>query len=253
MRMSGLAATTALGVCLAGTSHVYADSVTGPVSNIGLIGSHNQYKLTVDGESDKDRVNQGGLYYNFGNKLTGQEGVVYQIGAEGQYGKEGDTKFKAAKAEFDVGLRAPLSINNYLDFIVGGGYDWGRVQQDDVRIGFTEEDVKLTTKQPFAKAGVGYNYLTPGYTVRLELGARYSIEGRSKLKVGDESESVDLKDKVNPYGELSFLWNKGINNLPVSAGLYYTQTRYQLDSGNVVAQRTKLKQEQVGLKLGLAF
>ena len=121
-----------------------------------------------------------------------------------------------------------------------------------MRIGLGREDVKLTTKSPFAKAGLGYNYLTPDYTVRLELGARYSIEGRSKLEAGD-SDTVDLKDKVNPYGELTVLWNKGINNLPISTSLYYTQTRYQLDSSSTFAERSKLKQEQVGLKLGLAF
>lgn len=252
MRLNGLTTTTALGLYLAGASHVYADSVTDPISNLGLIGSHNQYKLSVFDESDKSRVNQGGLYYNFGNKLTGQEGFIYQIGAEGQYGKKDDTKYKSARAEFDLGLRAALSTNNYIDGIIGGGYDWGRVQHDDVRIGLGREDVKLTTKSPFAKAGLGYNYLTPDYTVRLELGARYSIEGRSKLEAGD-SDTVDLKDKVNPYGELTVLWNKGINNLPISTSLYYTQTRYQLDSSSTFAERSKLKQEQVGLKLGLAF
>ena len=66
-----------------------------------------------------------------------------------------------------------MSTNNYVDVIVGGGYDWGRIEQDDVRVGPFEErqaDHALT----FAKAGLGYNYLTPDYTVRLEVGARYS-------------------------------------------------------------------------------
>jgi hypothetical protein len=89
--------------------------------------------------------------------------------------------------------------------------------------------------------------------VRLEVGARYSIEADSKLKVGGESDTVDLKDKVNPYGELSVLWNKGINNMPISTSLYYTQTRYEIDSDSEFAENSKLKQEQVGLKVGLAF
>ena len=70
-----------------------------------------------------------------------------------------------------------------------------------VRSRKTSADHALT----FAKAGLGYNYLTPDYTVRLEVGARYSIEADSKLKVGGESDTVDLKDKVNPYGELTVL------------------------------------------------
>ena len=242
-----------LGLSLAGATAAHADSITDPISTFGLIGSHNQYKLSVDDDSDKDRVNQGGAFYTFGNKLTGQEGLIYQIGVEGQYGKKDDTEFKSAKAELDLGLRAALSTNNYIDLSIGGGYDWGRLEQDNVDFGLFEEDVKLTSKSPFAKAGVGYNYLTPDYTVRLEVGARYSIEGESKLHVGGESDTVDLKDKVNPYGELTVLWNKGINSLPISTSLYYTQTRYQVDSNSDLVERTKIKQEQVGLKVGLAF
>jgi len=244
-----------IGLSLSGAAvtAAHAESITDPISTLGVIGSHKQYKLTVDDQSDKERLNQGGLFYNFGNKMTGQEGPIYQIGIEGQYREKDDTEYKTARADLDLGLRAALSTNNYIDVLVGGGYDWGRTEQDDVQVGLFEEDVKLTTRSPFAKAGLGYNYLTPDYTVRLELGARYSINAESKLKIGDESDTVDLKDKVNPYGELSVLWNKGINNLPVSTSLYYSQTRYELDSSSAVAERTKLKQEEVGLKIGLAF
>lgn len=252
MRLNPLSTTAVLAMCLAG-NQAFAQSATGPISNFGVIGSHNQYKLTIDGESDKERLNQGGLYYNFGNKLTGQEGFIYQIGVEGQYREKDDVEFLSARADLDLGLRAALSTNNYVDLIVGGGYDWGRVEQDDVSFGLFEEDVELTNRSPFAKAAVGYNYLTPDYTLRLEVGARYSIEAESKLKVGGESDTVDLKDKANPYGELTVLWNKGINNMPISTSLYYTQTRYELDSDSVVADNTKLKQEEVGLKVGLAF
>lgn len=250
MRLNPLSSTAVLAMCLAGTQ-AFAQTATGPISNFGVIGSHNQYKLTIDGESDKERLNQGGLYYNFGNKLTGQEGFIYQIGIEGQYREKDDVEYLSARADLDLGLRAALSSNNYIDLIVGGGYDWGRIEQDDV--GLFDEDVELTTRSPFAKAGVGYNYLTPDYTVRLEVGARYSIEAESKLKVAGESDTVDLKDKANPYGELSVLWNKGINNMPISTSLYYTQTRYELDSNSVFADNSKLKKEEIGLKVGLAF
>lgn len=111
-------------------------------------------------------------------------------------------------------------------------------------------NVKLISKSPFAKAGLGYNYLTPDYTLRLEVGALYSINSEARLKVDGDSDSVSLKDKVNPYGELTVLWNKGINNLPISTSLYYTQTRYGLDSNSAIAERSKLKQEQVGLRVG---
>ena len=85
MRINALTTATALALGLTATSQAFAQSATGPISNFGVIGSHNQYKLTVNDESDKERLNQGGLYYNFGNKMTGQEGFIYQAGIEGQY------------------------------------------------------------------------------------------------------------------------------------------------------------------------
>jgi hypothetical protein len=253
MRLNGPASKIALVLGLAGASHAYAESVTDPISTLGIIASYNQYTLEVDDDREKGQLGLGGLFYTFGNKLTGEEGVIYQIGVEGQYNEKGKSSYKSAKAELDFGARAALSSNNYLDIVLGGGYDWGRQKRDEVSIGFFEEDVQLTTRSPFAKAGLGYNYMTPNYTMRLEVGARYSINARSKLEIGDAGESVDLRDKVNPYGELSFLWNKGINNMPVSASLYYTQIRYQIDSGSTVADKTELKHEQVGLRVGLAF
>lgn len=62
-----------------------------PISNIGLMGSHNRYKLTskIDKlDNSKERMPKGGIYYNFGNKLTGEEGFIYQAGAHAQYGKK---------------------------------------------------------------------------------------------------------------------------------------------------------------------
>lgn len=108
--------------------------------------------------------------------------------------------------------------------------------------------VKLDSKTPLAKAGLGYNYLTSDMTARLEVGGRYSIDGRTKLTVEGNSDSIDMKDKLNPYAELTFVFNKGIRDIPVMAGVYYEQTRYELRNGD---GRAKLKQEEVGLKLGL--
>ena len=253
MPLQGLVSKTALAVCLAGASQAYAATATDPISTIGLIGSHNRYTWDTDEDDDqRERLNQGGLFYTFGNKLTGEAGPIYQIGVEGQYNDKDEITYKSAKAELDFGARAALNANNYLDIVIGGGYDWARQEQEDVAFGPFEEDIQLTSKSPFAKAGLGYNYMTPTYSMRLELGARYSISPRSTLEVGDASDSVDLRNKVNPYGELSFLWNKGINSMPVSASLYYLQTRYQVDD-NDVADEPELKQEQVGVKLGLAF
>nr|WP_298166711.1 hypothetical protein [uncultured Pseudomonas sp.] len=251
MPLNGVVSKTTLALCLGGVSHAYAESATDPISTIGVIASHNRYTVEFDdGEEieQDERLNQGGLFYTFGNKLTGQEGMIYQIGVEGQYNDKDEITYKSAQAELDVGARAALSTHNYVDIVLGGGYGWGRIEQDGANFGFPGEDIQQTTKLPFAKAGLGYNYMTPSYTMRLEVGARYSIDGRIKVEIVDVSNSFDLENKVNPYGELSFLWNKGINNLPISTSLYYMQTRYRVEDDN-----SELKQEQFGLKVGLAF
>jgi hypothetical protein len=247
MRLKNLFIPSLCAVAVVSATHASAESVTDPVHSFGLSASHNQYKLDTGDDSDKERLNKGGVFYNWGNKLTGTEGFIYQIGADAQYGERGDSEIKSGRIELDLGARAALSQNNYLDLIVGAGYDWDRYEYDGVRVAGDKVRSKLDSKTPLAKAALGYNYLTPDMTARLELGTRYSIDGRTKVKVGDFSDHVDMKDKFNPYAELTMVWNKGIRNVPVITGLYYEQTRNQLQGGS----NTKLKQEEVGLRLGL--
>lgn len=240
--MSGL---TALAIGISGLAS--AESVTDPKHSFGLSASHNQYRVDTALDDDKDRLNKGGVFYNWGNKLTGQEGWVYQIGADAQYGERGDSEVKSGRIELDVGGRMQLSTNNYLDLLVGAGYDWDRYEYDGARVAGSKVRSKIDSKTPQAKLAAGYNYLTADNTVRFEAGARYSIDGRTKVKVEGFSDSVDMKNKVNPYAELSVVWNKGINNVPVVTSLYYEQTRNEFRGGS----DTKLKQEEVGLRLGL--
>lgn len=239
---------TALAASIAAASLAHAESVTDPAHSLGITGSHNQYKLSVDDESGKERLNKGGIFYNYGNKLTGAEGFIFQVGADAQYGERGETEVKSARIELDLGARAALSQNNYVDVVVGAGYDWDRLEYDGIRVLGDKVRVKLDSKTPLAKAALGYNYLTSDMTARLEVGGRYSIDGRTKLTVEGSSDTIDMKDKLNPYAELTFVFNKGIRDIPVVAGLYYEQTRYELRNGD---GRAKLKQEEVGLKLGL--
>ena len=90
-------------------------------------------------------------------------------------------------------------------------------------------------------------------TLRVEAGARRTIDGRAKLKVdGVGSDTVDLKDRTNPYAEVSLLMNQK-GDLPVMAGLYYTRTEYKLDDDSYVADNTKLKRDEYGFKVGIAF
>ena len=228
----------------------FALQAADPVSNIGLTGSHNRYKLSSDiddVDNNKQRMPKGGIYYNFGNKMTGEEGVIFQAGVEAQYGKKGDIKDKQMQAEADVGYRMGLGNNSYIDGIVGAGYQHSRINDTKGL------DVRLTNKSPFAKAGVGFNHKGDSVLTRLEVGTRYSINAESKIKVQHlGSTTVDLKDKYSPYAELNFMWDKGYNDLPLTAGVYYTQHNYQLKDKYDIAN-TKLKNDEIGLKLGLAF
>lgn len=221
-----------------------------PVSNIGITGSHNSYKLSSDIndlDNNKQRMPKVGIYYTFGNKMTGEEGLIYQAGVEAQYGKKNDVKEKQMQAEVDLGYRLDLGNRNYIDGIVGAGYQHSRI---DDKKGL---DVRLTNKSPFAKAGVGFNHKGDTVLTRLEVGTRYNINAQSKIKVQSlGSTTVDLKDKYSPYAELNFMWDKGYNDLPLTAGIYYTQHNYQLKEKYDIAN-TKLKNDEFGVKVGLAF
>lgn len=221
-----------------------------PVSNIGITGSHNTYKLSSkvdDLDNHKKRMAKGGIYYNFGNKMTGEEGLIFQAGIEAKYGKKDEVKDKEAQADLDVGYRMRLDDRNYIDGIVGAGYQYNRF---DDKKGL---DVRLVNKSPFAKAGLGFNHKGDTVLTRLEVGTRYNMKAKSTIKVEHlGSETVDLKNKYSPYAELNFMWDKGYNDLPLTAGLYYTQHNYELKDKYNVGD-TKLKNDEIGLKLGMIF
>ncbi|SAM34688.1 outer membrane beta-barrel protein [Pseudomonas sp. 1 R 17] len=227
---------------------VFAAPSTDPISTFGILGSYNDFKLEGGSESDKDHMPEAGLFYNFGNKLTAESGFIYQAGVEAKYGKKSDNKLKEGQADLDLGWRAALDARNFVDVIVGGGYSWTRYELDS-----NDYDMELTNKSPFAKAALGYNHQFDDMTLRFEAGARRTIDGRTKLKVdGVGSDTVDLKDRTNPYAEVSLLMNQK-GDLPVMAGLYYTRTEYKLDGDSEVADNTRLKRDEYGVKLGIAF
>ena len=219
-----------------------------PISNLGLIGAYNEYEFNSDNDridGRDDDVGKVGIFYNYGNKTTGGPGVIFQIGANGRYGERGDDEIKDARADLDLGMRMPLNNNSNFDVLVGVGYDWTRFEMDDRSVG----DVELSNKSPFAKAAVGWHHRGNNVITRLEVGTRYSIEGEAKIKLdGVGSETVDLDEKFNPYAELNFLWDSGF-----TAGLYYTQTNYELKNRQDLAQNTELESNEFGITLGMAF
>ncbi|MBB6286677.1 MULTISPECIES: outer membrane beta-barrel protein [unclassified Pseudomonas] len=227
---------------------VFAAPSTDPISTFGILGSYNDFKLEGGSESDKDHMPEAGLFYNFGNKLTAESGFIYQAGVEAKYGKKSDNTLKEGQADLDLGWRAALDAHNFVDVIVGGGYSWTRYELDS-----NDYDMELTNKSPFAKAALGYNHQFDDMTLRFEAGARRTLDGRTKLKVdGVGSDTVDLKDRTNPYAEVSLLMNQK-GDLPVMAGLYYTRTEYKLDGDSEVADNTRLKRDEYGVKVGIAF
>ena len=233
---------------VAAPSVVFAAPSTDPISTFGILGSYNDFKLEGGSESDKDHMPQAGLFYNFGNKLTAESGFIYQAGIEAKYGKKSDNKLKEGQADLDLGWRAALDARNFVDVVVGGGYSWTRYELES-----NDNDLELTNKSPFAKAALGYNHQFDDMTLRVEAGARRTLDGRTRIKVdGLGSDTVDLKDRTNPYAEVSLLMNQK-GDLPVTAGLYYTRTEYKLDADSEVADNTKLKRDEYGVKVGIAF
>ncbi|WP_460063782.1 outer membrane beta-barrel protein [Pseudomonas sp. H2_H09] len=227
---------------------VFAAPSTDPISTFGILGSYNDFKLEGGSESDKDHMPQAGLFYNFGNKLTAESGFIYQAGIEAKYGKKSDNKLKEGQVDLDLGWRAALDARNFVDVVVGGGYSWTRYELES-----NDNDLELTNKSPFAKAALGYNHQFDDMTLRVEAGARRTLDGRTRIKVdGLGSDTVDLKDRTNPYAEVSLLMNQK-GDLPVTAGLYYTRTEYKLDADSEVADNTKLKRDEYGVKVGIAF
>ncbi|MFN3580219.1 MAG: outer membrane beta-barrel protein [Pseudomonas sp.] len=224
-----------------------------PVSQIGIKGSYSEQTFDSDIEAIDDstgRMPKVGLFYNFGNKLTAESGFIYQAGIEASYGERDDNEVRDARAEIDLGLRGALDNNLYADLIVGAGYDWTRYEPD----AGDGLETRMTNKSPFAKAAVALGHQGPTVGTRLEVGTRYSIDGRTNFRVEDVgSETLDMKNQANPYAELSFLWNQREGAMPVSASVYYERKNYALDDSELLSDNTRLKSEEVGLRLGMLF
>ncbi|WP_248746337.1 porin family protein [Pseudomonas sp. MWU12-2037] len=219
-----------------------------PISQFGVLGSYSHFKLEGGSQSEKSHMPTGGLFYNFGNKMTAESGLIYQAGVEVKYGKNDDNKLKEGQGDLDLGWRAALDSHNFFDVIVGGGYSWTRYEPDSA-----DYDIKLTGRSPFAKAALGYNHQFDAATMRVEAGVRRSIGSEGQIRVaGEGSDTVDLKDHTNPYAEVNFLFNQQ-SSLPIVAGVYYTHTEFKLDGDSDLADNTKLKIDEYGAKVGIAF
>ena len=248
MRLSKtLIRASAVGLVVGPTYAMAADAV----SNLGIIVAADKYEMNSDNNNVDGRdetVGKGGVFYNYGNKMTGGPGTIFQVGIDAKYGERNDSEVKDARAEADLGMRMPLSDNSNFDMLVGVGYDWTRFELER-----GNADAELSNKSPFAKAALGWHHQGDTVTTRLEVGTRYSIEGEGKVKLaGVGSETADLENKFNPYAELNFLWDRG-QGFPFTAGVYYTQTNYELKDDRMLADNTELESNEFGVKLGVLF
>lgn len=227
---------------------VTAAPSTEPLFTVGILGAYDEFKFEGGRETQTEHVDEGGIFANFGNKMTAESGFIYQVGAEGKYAERHDNKLKEGQAGLDLGWRAAVDARNFVDVIVGSGYMWSRLETEHRRI-----ETELTYKAPFAKAALGYNHQFDSATLRMEAGVRRTLNGEVDLDVRHYgSDDADMQDRTNPYAEFTLLMNQQ-GNLPIQASVYYTRTKYQLDDQTLLADNTELKREEYGFKLGLAF
>lgn len=248
MKRTNLAAVVT--TLLAGTAPTISSAAppTDPVFAFGLLGSYSVLEFTGRRSTDTERMPEGGLFLNFGNKMTAQTGLVYHAEISGQYSEKQNQKVKDGQADLDLGWRIALNARNFVDILLGGGYKWNRFQPD-----FNKYDIDLTSRTPFAKAAAGYNYQFNTTTLRFEAGIRKAINGDSQLKLrGINSESLDLKDSTNPFVELSLLLNQH-GAISVITSLYYNRFKYDLDGQFMVTDFDKQTRDEYGAKLGLVF
>ncbi len=225
-----------------------AATSTDPVVAVGLIGSYSEMEFKGPRSTDTEHIPEGGLFINFGNKLTAQSGLVYQAELSGQYVERQGERVKDAQADLDLGWRMALDDSNFVDVLLGAGYKWNRFHPD-----YNKYDIDLTSRTPFAKLAIGYNHQFTNATVRLEAGVRKTIDGDSQLEISRVgNDTLDLKDTSNPYAELHLLFNQQ-GDFPVVATLYYSHFKYDLDGQFLISNFDKQTRNEYGAKLGLVF
>ncbi|MNO94637.1 hypothetical protein D3C76_862590 [compost metagenome] len=225
----------------------HATTSTAPLLSIGVQGSYTQLELNGR-DNENDDMPEGGLFINFGNKMTAIEGPIYQAEASGMYSKKQNQKLKDGQADLDLGWRLALSERHSVDLLLGAGYKWNRLQPNTSRY-----DVDLTNRTPFGKIAAGYNYRFNNATLRFEAGIRHVINGDSQLEIhGISREDVDLNDTNNPFAELSVLFNQD-GAVPILASLYFSRYNYELDGQFVMADADEQTRDEYGLKVGISF
>lgn len=219
-----------------------------PLFGVGLIGSYTEMEFSARDTTGTAHMPEGGVFLNFGNKMTAESGLVYHAEISGKYAEKYSEEVKDAQVDLDLGWRLALDTRNSVDLLAGGGYKYNRFAQD-----IDGYDIDLTSRTPFVKLAAGYNHRLNDTTVRVEAGARMAINGDTQLKLDSiYSERVDLQNRTNPFVEVTFLFNQQ-GELPIFASLYYNRFKYDLDGAFAIDDLDRQTRDEYGAKVGVTF
>lgn len=225
-----------------------AKSAFKPLLGVGLLGNYTETAFSQGDFTGTAHMPEGGGFLNFGNKMTAENGLVYHAEISGKYAEKYSEEVKDAQVDLDLGWRLALGARNSVDLLAGGGYKHNQFSQD-----LDGYHLDLTSRTPFAKLAAGYNHRLTDITVRVAAGARSAINGDTRLKIsGIYSKRVDLKNRTNPFVEVTFLFNRQ-GDLPIFASAYYNRFKYDLDGAFAIAQLDKQTRDEYGAKLGVTF
>lgn len=239
-------ATALFAVILPGVST--ASLSTDPIVTVGLLGSYSALEFKERKGTSTEYMPEGGLFVNFGNKMTNPNGLIYQAEISGQYAEKDSQKVKDGQADVDLGWRVAFDPINSIDVLFGAGYKWNRFNPAS-----SKYDIDLTSRTPFAKVTTGFNHQFNTAVLRIEAGVRQVINGDSQLNVhGISNQTLDLQDTTNPFIELSLLFNRQ-GSLPAVVSLYYNHFNYDFDGQFVLAHLNRQTRDEYGAKIGLVF
>lgn len=79
------------------------------------MGSYSELEFTGSGTTSTEHIPEAGLFLNFGNKMTGGAGLVYQAEITGQYSEEKHQRVSDGQADLDLGWRLEAGLG-YREF-----------------------------------------------------------------------------------------------------------------------------------------
>lgn len=216
----------AVSAVLFSVSSVASATETSPLTSVGA--SYSSTKFKANGDNVKPGVY--GVFVNYGNKYTGDDGYVYQAGVDYSKGSKNGKQVENYKAYGDLGYRFTLTEGTYADLMTGVSYNKHR-------------DFGAKYETPTVKVGLGMNQkFNSENTGRIEVGYDYAFNGEVKAN----GNKTDIKDRANPYVEVGLLNTS--TGRPITASIYYQQNRIKSDEGI-----GKYDRDETGFRVAMGF